>query len=162
MSETAFQCEENARKVYSALPALFGFRFETVSQWHYELRSDKCVVQLKFDRYDPSTCVVLLDAPTAPSKQWTGMSLWVLRHMRGVEGPQNSSLDQFIAIGRILVERFDDLLTGEFSTVSDYPQIEKRILDRMFDADALPVGHPIRARFENYDIRWLDDLEKRT
>ncbi len=59
----------------------------------------------------------------------------------------------------MLTEHFGDLLIGDFPERNAYERIEKSIFDRSFDAEALPVGHPTRTRFENYDLQWLSDLD---
>jgi hypothetical protein len=156
MTKSAIPMEANARRVFSALQRP-EYSFHKVSEQRYEIRSTVCVIQLTFDRYDASNCVVLLSDPRISSRASEGMSLWVLRHLRGLR-PTTDGLDRFAAYGRLLAESFADLLRGDFSSVAAYAAFERRIFDHASRVEKLPTTHPTRQKFDNFDIRWLDDV----
>lgn len=161
MSSIELQYEHNANDLLSVLPSTIGFCCQKVDDCVYELRAEECVIQLAFERYDPSSVTVSLIDPKSDPAHRNGMAFWILRQLRGATGLSKTTQDPFKCIGRILVEKFSDLLTGDFSIRRDYDQIEGRILDRLFEVRALPLQHLTRIRFENQDLRWLDDLERK-
>lgn len=161
MSTIEQQRERNANDLLSALPSSIGFVCHKVGGGLYELRTEECVIQLAFERYESSSVSVTLIDPKSDPTHKNGMSLWILRQLRGAAGLSKATPDPFQCMGRILTEKFSDLLTGDFSIRREYDEIEGRILAHVFEVKSLPMQHPIRIRFENQDLRWLQDLEKK-
>jgi hypothetical protein len=155
--KTQAMMEENAKRVYLAMQRP-DFEFLKVSDLCFELHGPACVIQLTFERHRPSSFVILLSDPRTNCSPDHGMSLWILRHMRGVSNSP-SEQDSLGSIGRMLSAHFSDILNGDFSIVSEYSQIENRIFDAMFRVEALPPEHPTRKKYDDYDIRWLDEVD---
>ncbi len=138
----------------SALPESLGFHVHELDDLQYELRSDRCIIKVVFDRYDPSSTMIELAKPDVED----GMAYWILRHIRGVPATpdEESSLRKF---GTKLADKFGDVLQGDFAIALEYDEFSNRILDRMFEVRSLPQDHPTRKLFDQFDLQWLHDLE---
>ena len=89
-----------------------------------------------FDRYDPTSTIIELANPDAQD----GMAYWILRHIRGVQATpdEESSLRQF---GEKLVDKFGDVLQGDFGIQLEYDEFSNRIMDRMLEVRSLPQNN---------------------
>lgn len=160
MVSFAEQCAANADAVLSALPKTLGFRRRCVHDGVHDLESPTCVIRLAFKRYEASR-LESIDIFEAFCKDVGkhGMAFWVLRHIRGIAAVGSGVVpNPFVCIGELLTIGLLDVLSGDFSIRQRYDHLQSRILDHMSDIRELPISHPARIRFENYDIRWLDDF----
>lgn len=147
----------NVRELLAAIPERFGFHLNLPSDGPHELRSDRCILQIAFERFEPSEFVLVIADPKEPRH---GMNLWILRYLRGIKDISWDQPGLFRRLGTVLATNFGDLLNGDFSIRTRYDDIENRFFDRLTDVEALPQGHQIRVLYENYDLRWLTEIEK--
>ncbi len=162
MSETESHLRtQNVFDLHGALPQELSFRIAQINDCVYELLSEKCVIQLSFELLsDSSACVDIFSA--SDHNRIAGMAFWVLRQLRGVRGPHSSTNHPFATTGKLLVEFFPDLLTGDFSIQCEYERIKNRIGSQVLNVTALPLDHPTRIRYENCDLLWLTEMEDGT
>ena len=160
MQKTCEEREEVVRKILEKLPAALGYCCDETSECGFELRTNACVIGLGFARYEADLeSITVYDPQSDPDKR-NGMALWILQFLRGGQCVSSETEDPYQLIGRTLTDRFGDLLSGDFSIRRQYDQVEGRILDHLFEVFDLPDDHPTRVRFKNYDLQWLDDLER--
>lgn len=148
---------KNAQDLLSAIPEEFGFRLNLPCDGPVELQSDRCVIRIAFERYEPSRFILEIVDPKDPFRS---LRFSVLRHLRNIKHIEQNDPRLFRRIGTVLATEFADLLQGDFRIRARYDEVENRYFDRLSDVRALPKGHPIRVLYENYDLRWLTEIEK--
>ena len=153
----AQQRQRNVDAMLSALPVSLGFRRCWRGQDPFELRSENCVIRFHFERCESSSCIIEILHPldTKPP-----MHSLLLQYLRSVKMPESNFATWFADYGRMLATYFGDVLSGDFSIRSQYAAVETRFWDRLFDIERLPVDHPTRILCDNYDLRWLDEIER--
>jgi hypothetical protein len=146
------------KEIIASLPEHCRFRYVEVHSALYELVGDHCVIRIAFDRYENSICGITVYPNGQSSDPNSGMEFLVLRHLFGAR-PTQSGTTSYGEIGAVLSQYMSALLIGDFSISAKYQQYESRILDRMSFVLGLDDMHPIRCKYNNYDLSWLDDLE---
>ena len=158
MNRIHLERERIVREIFSAIPDLFGLKFFHFTDRTY-FRSERCIIRFGWERYEAQLCSIEFSDPLE-SEESSGMSFWILQHILGIRIAESDR--PYFALGRALVDHCDSLLQGDFSVRTKYETLEEQILDKMDEVLALPLDHPARMRFEECDLRWLEDFENQS
>jgi len=127
------------------------------SDLSWNIESSQCRIAVVFDRYEAGDPVVTISAPSSDAQK---MSLFLLRHMRHA-GQEFSVANSPETLARMLSLRFSDLLSGDFSIQREYAALSRRFFTLSFEVDMLLDTDPVKRKFADFDIAWLEDLLKR-
>lgn len=135
MSRTHQQRESIARRIFSAIPDVYGFRFLHFTDLTY-FESENCVIRFGWERYETKIASIqFLDPKNADTLD--GMSFWVLQNVLGFQVVIRDGADPNYELGMAIVNHCDDLLRGNFGIRKRYKQLEKSILDRALESSKL-------------------------
>ena len=157
MNSTHAESEDIARLIFSAIPEIFGLRFHHASGVTHFV-SDRCVLRFGWERYEAKlTSTQFLDPSQADANG--GMSFWILQLVLGFKLSVRDDADPHYELGMSIANHCDALLRGDFAIRPRYDSLEKRILDRIDEVNALPNNSEIRLLYDACDIKWLAAIE---
>lgn len=148
----------NLDQVLSSIPDSFEFKLIHKTRGNYELENETCVLNFSFDRYESSKVVTLIFDPQ--NKDDDGMSLFLLRFLLHANTQMKEGENKFHFLGRLLVNHFSEILNGDFSIRRKYDLVEDDFYDKVFDVRSLPSSHPARQKYDNYDLGWLNLMDR--
>jgi hypothetical protein len=149
---------EICKAIIESLPERCQFRLVEVHPGLFDLVGNHSVIRIGFDRYENSICGITVYPNGQSCDPDSGMEFFVLRHLLGAR-PTHTVTTAYGEIGAVFSQYMSALLMGDFSIRAKYHQYESRILDQMHFVLGLDEMHPIRCKYNNYDLSWLDDLE---
>ena len=133
------------------------FSFNKIDELQWCVESKYCKITFDFDRYGEGGCLIFVSDPNSNTRE---ANFITLRHIRGARNvlsdggsPEN--------LAEIFDKYFNDILNGDFSIFTERDRLGKVFSLHIMEAIGLNDEDPVKVKFINYDISWLDDLKKR-
>lgn len=142
-----------ARSFQESLSAAAEFRTLESDWGDLNVASQKCVFLFIFERGEAKSYTLMIASPKNIKKE---ISFFILRQIRGARIDNDNSTPRDHA--RAVNTYMQDVLRGDFSFMSDYFRIERKVLDGLELSRKLDPSHAVRQKIRDFDISWLDDL----
>ena len=128
------------------------------------LSSQSSAITFVFERYAKEDgdggCIAFISRPDELSD---GMHVLVLRYILGIGDAPNPEWGVAENTAELFNRHFQQILDGDFSIQEKYSRAERRnFFVMLMRVQALPDHDPIKIKAKNFDITWMDDLERRS
>ena len=129
------------------------------NEQRFDVESEDCRISFVYDRYadEDDGYVYSVSNPKTNDKN---MSVNLLRFLRGARDVLSNS-DSPENVAAVFNTYFVDVSNGDFSIRDEYDKMRKPFFVLALEIFNMLENDPIKIKWKNYDISWVEDLKER-